>query len=131
MDAQNKYMIEALAEARTAGAIGEVPIGAVLVNGLTGEKFYVTNRAEVCITSSIPNAVLRFTEDCTEPNAGSTPYNGCFTVLYGGIFPELDTVVVRVGAFSPGGQLLAQQVCPVTMVFTNECEGYFRLAATA
>ncbi len=103
----------------------------VTVNGQTGEGFYLTNRAEVCITSSIPNAVLRFTEDCTEPNAGSTRYNGCFTVLYGGIFPELDTVVVRVAAFSPGGQLLAQQACPITMVFTNECEGYFRLAATA
>jgi len=37
MDAQNKYMIEAIAEAKTAAAIGEVPIGAVLVNAKTGE----------------------------------------------------------------------------------------------
>jgi tRNA(Arg) A34 adenosine deaminase TadA len=37
MDAQNKYMIEAIAEAKTAAALGEVPIGAVLVHGGTGE----------------------------------------------------------------------------------------------
>ena len=37
MDAQNKYMIEAISEAKAAAARGEIPVGAVLVNGLTGE----------------------------------------------------------------------------------------------
>ena len=37
MDAQNKYMIEALEEAKRAAKRGEVPVGAVLVNGVTGE----------------------------------------------------------------------------------------------
>ncbi|HYD17834.1 MAG TPA: nucleoside deaminase, partial [Patescibacteria group bacterium] len=36
MDAQNKYMIEAIAEAKTAGARGEIPVGAVLVEAATG-----------------------------------------------------------------------------------------------
>ena len=34
---QNKYMAEALAEAAAAGARGEIPVGAALVNGVTGE----------------------------------------------------------------------------------------------
>ncbi len=34
---QNKYMAEALEEARRAATLGEIPVGAVLVNGLTGE----------------------------------------------------------------------------------------------
>jgi tRNA(Arg) A34 adenosine deaminase TadA len=37
MDAQNKYMIEALAEAKRAAEAGEVPVGALLVDGTTGE----------------------------------------------------------------------------------------------
>ncbi len=37
MDAQNKYMIEAIAQAKAAAARGEIPVGAVLVNGVTGE----------------------------------------------------------------------------------------------
>ena len=37
MDGQNKYMIEALAGAKLAAAQGEVPVGAVVVNGRTGE----------------------------------------------------------------------------------------------
>ena len=37
MDGQNKYMIEALQGAKMAAAQGEVPVGAVLVNGLTGQ----------------------------------------------------------------------------------------------
>lgn len=37
MQAENKYMMMALEDARRAGAAGEIPVGAVLVNGLTGE----------------------------------------------------------------------------------------------
>jgi tRNA(adenine34) deaminase len=37
MTGQNKYMIEALQGAKLARAQGEVPVGAVLVNGQTGE----------------------------------------------------------------------------------------------
>lgn len=36
MDGQNKYMIEALAEARAAALRGEIPVGAVLVDGRSG-----------------------------------------------------------------------------------------------
>lgn len=37
MQAENKYMMMALEDARRAAAAGEIPVGAVLVNGLTGE----------------------------------------------------------------------------------------------
>jgi tRNA(adenine34) deaminase len=37
MGEQNKHMMAALEEARKAAKGGEVPVGAVLVNGLTGE----------------------------------------------------------------------------------------------
>lgn len=36
MDAQNKYMLLAIAEAEAAAARGEVPVGAVLVDGQSG-----------------------------------------------------------------------------------------------
>ena len=102
----------------------------VTVNGRTNEGFYVTNRAEVCITTTLANAVLRYSDDCTEPTTNSTPYNGCFFEFYEGTFPTLHTSVVRVAAFTLDGQLLAQQACPITIVFTNECEGFYRLFAS-
>ncbi len=44
---QNKYMAEALSEAAAAGARGEIPVGAVLVDGLTGEIIVTSgNRTE-------------------------------------------------------------------------------------
>lgn len=36
MQTENKYMMMALEDARKAAAAGEIPVGAVLVNGLTG-----------------------------------------------------------------------------------------------
>lgn len=37
MQGENKYMLRALEEARLAAATGEIPVGAVLVDGRTGE----------------------------------------------------------------------------------------------
>lgn len=37
MGAQNKYMIEALNDAKLAGERGEIPVGALLVHGSSGE----------------------------------------------------------------------------------------------
>jgi tRNA(adenine34) deaminase len=36
-DDQTDYMLQALAEARAAGARGEIPVGALIVDGTTGE----------------------------------------------------------------------------------------------
>ena len=47
MQNENKYMILALDLARAAAAAGEIPVGAVLVNGLTGEVVAkASNRTE-------------------------------------------------------------------------------------
>ena len=102
----------------------------VTVNGRTNDGFYVTNRADVCIYSAIPGAILRYTTNCTEPDLNSTNYSSCFTLLYKGEFPDLYTVVVRAAAFDANGRLIGQQACPVTIVLTNICEGKFRLFAT-
>jgi Tol biopolymer transport system component len=102
----------------------------VCVNGQTGEGFYVTNNAEICLKTTLTNAILRYTKDCSEPVSTSTASSNCFILFYEGVFPAPQTVVIRAAAFSPSGQLLAQQACPVTIVITNECPGFFTLAAS-
>ena len=79
----------------------------VTVNGRTNGGFFVTNRADVCLYSPVPGAILRFTTNCEPPTVGSDGTN-CFTLFYKGNFPDLYTVVVRAAAFSANGTLLGQ-----------------------
>lgn len=65
MKDQNKYMIEALEGARKAAAQGEVPVGAVLVNGLTGE-------------------IIARAFNCTEQNNDPTAHAEILAIRQGG-----------------------------------------------
>jgi tRNA(adenine34) deaminase len=62
---QNKYMIEALSGAKMAAAQGEVPVGAVLVNGLTGE-------------------IIARAFNCTEQNNDPTAHAEILAIRQGG-----------------------------------------------
>lgn len=65
MKDQNKYMIEALEGAKMAAAQGEVPVGAVLVNGLTGE-------------------IIARAFNCTEQNNDPTAHAEILAIRQGG-----------------------------------------------
>lgn len=102
----------------------------IRVNGRTGDPIFVTNRADVCLQSSLTNVVLRYTTDCSQPSPASPVFTNCFTIFYAGNFPDLFTTVIRAAAFDSNGLLVAQQACPVTIVLTNDCPGFYRLFAT-
>jgi tRNA(Arg) A34 adenosine deaminase TadA len=71
---QNKYMLEALAAARTAGAQEEVPIGAVVVDSLSGKIIARShNMTEAANDPTAHAEILALREACRVTGAPRLP----------------------------------------------------------
>ena len=74
LDADHTYMSAAMEEAKKAAALGEVPIGAVLVNPETGK--IISRAHNLTITRSDPTAhaeILAIREACAQAGAQRIP----------------------------------------------------------